>query len=55
MYANWYNQEQRMGSTHSRSYEFLPTKIAQRIASSPRLESHRPPFPDLANVTHCPD
>lgn len=23
MYANWYNQNQRMGGTHSRTYEFL--------------------------------
>ncbi len=29
MYANWYNQDQRMGGTHSRTYEFLTDEDRQ--------------------------
>ena len=46
MYANWYNQGQRMGGTHSRTYEFLldedrSTDRFLSAVSNPTV----PPFP----------
>lgn len=51
MYANWYNQDQRLGGTHSRTYEFLidENRTTDRYiyaASNPSIVSP-PAWPDL--------
>jgi hypothetical protein len=51
MYSNWYNQDQRLGGTHSRTYEFLTdeNRTTDRYiyaASNPSTASS-PAWPDL--------
>lgn len=51
MYANWYNQDQRLGGTHSRTYEFLTdeNRTTDRFlyaASNPKTVTS-PAWPDL--------
>jgi hypothetical protein len=51
MYANWYNQDQRLGGTHSRTYEFLTdeNRTTDRYiyaASNPATPSS-PAWPNL--------
>lgn len=51
MYVNWYNQDQRLGGTHSRTYEFLTDEDRKTdrflyAASNPTTVSS-PAWPDL--------
>src|SRR5258708_16049641 len=51
MYANWYNQDQRLGGTHRRTYEFLidENRTTDRYiyaASNPSIVSS-PAWPNL--------
>jgi len=51
MYANWYNQDQRLGGTHSRTYEFLTdenrTTDRYIYAASNPSTVYSPAWPDL--------
>jgi hypothetical protein len=51
LYANWYNQDQRLGGTHSRTYEFLTdenrTTDRYIYAASKPSSVSTPAWPDL--------
>jgi hypothetical protein len=54
MYANWFNQNQRMGGTHSRTYEFLLDQDRETdrffYAVSHLITPPTPPWPTLLNT-----
>jgi hypothetical protein len=54
MYANWYNQNQRMGGTHSRTYEFLTDEDRETdrffYAVSNLITQRSPAWPILLNT-----
>jgi len=54
LYANWYNQNQRMGGTHSRTYEFLTDEDRETdrfyYAVSNLVTQRSPAWPVLLNT-----